>query len=815
MQCEWAFSWNAPRPAIASPFFEDALLSKGEVTSEHPHVKKYLTRLIERDLLHSQVLTPAQQEARRQCALQEKQAYEENRRSWHETAAGVESYLNEQPHFIKSYFQKKIIWLRKNRGIKHSNAFLLGTVKSALLRLNAVREKQGVKPYCELASYYQGVYRHLAEMNKRRIKSLANEIAARINEMFCIETENANGETDDLTKADLLLIYRNLAAEVYSLHIMPPAWSQLKPIPGQSDDELDLYPALPAISRMINTDWWERQLWRLRCDWREGQLRAANQVNKKAHPYLSYEAVSDWQEQRRRNAEFFKAHDLVDEAGNVVSLENMVYASISNPVIRRHELMARMQGIEFVAQERGDVGVFYTITCPSKYHANNHSGHANPKWNHSTPVQAQHYLRKVWANIGSKLDRDGLRIYGFRVVEPHHDSTPHWHLLLFMRPGERKAVTDIMRSYAIKEDRQELGKRTSARFTAKKLDPKKGSATAYVAKYISKNIDGYALDGERDKETGKPLKETAKFAMAWASRYRIRQYQAIGTPPVTVWRELRKLSNQLTSVLKISGEFKRGKALLSDPQMDAVTAAADVGCFASYIMKQGGVLIPRKDYVVHLAYQQNDEPDAYGEVVDKIFGIWSPHIGEDSRVCTRLTKWKIVSKKINSSSNNSESVGLSFGSLSFSGPAAPWSSVNNSPVVQNSNNNRREIDRHYDDLLVNEFRQNYPTMHFDEKVKRIYESAALNNIEMDDFLARSLLDGGNIIVNDERYCLSMFGYLQKETKQHRKSVKAIMNRLNDKLGNPINLNDIFHDPGGHYSAMAEEAERKYFDELRG
>lgn len=106
-------------------------------------------------------------------------------------------------------------------------------------------------------------------------------------------------------------------------------------------------------------------------------------------------------------------------------------------------------------------------------------------------------------------------------------------------------------------------------------------------------------------------------------------------------------------------------------------------------------------------------------------------------------------------------------------------------------------------------------MHFDEKVKRIYESAALNNIDMDDFLARSLLDGGNIIVNDERYCLSMFGYLQKETKQHRKSVKAIMNRLNDKLGNPINLNDIFHDPGGHYSAMAEEAERKYFDELRG
>ncbi|MGV8004479.1 replication endonuclease [Photorhabdus temperata subsp. temperata] len=807
-QHEWAFPWNRPRPAIASPYFDDVLSSEGDVNSHHPQVKKYLTRLIERDLLNSQVLTPAQQETRCRFALQEKQAYEENQRAWHETAAGVESYLNEQPHFIKAYFQKKIIWLRKNRGIKHSNAFLLGTVKSALLRLNAVREKQGVKPYCELAAYYQGVYRHLAEMNKRRVKSLANEIAARVNEMFCTETENEKGETDDISEADLLLVYRNLAAEVYSLQIIPPGWSQLKPDPCKQDDAIDLTPAFSAISRMINPAWWERQLWRLRCDWRESQLRAANQVNKKAHPYLSYEAVSDWQEQRRRNTEFFKAHDLVDEAGNVVSLESMVYASISNPVLRRHELMTRMQGIEFVAQERGDVGVFYTITCPSKYHANNHSGHVNPKWNHSTPVQAQHYLRKVWANIGSKLDRDGLRIYGFRVVEPHHDSTPHWHLLLFMRPDERKAITDIMRSYAIKEDRQELGKRTGARFTAKKLDPKKGSATAYVAKYISKNIDGYALDGERDKETGKPLKETAKFAMAWASRYRIRQYQAIGTPPITVWRELRKLSNQLTSVLKISGEFKRGQALLSDPLMDAVTAAADVGCFASYIMKQGGVLIPRKDYAVHLAYQQNDELNAYGETVDKIYGIYSPRLGEDSRVCTRLTKWKIVSKKnINHNANaDSDSVGLSFGSLSFSGPAAPWSSVNNSPVVQNSNKIEREIDRHYDDLLVNEFHQNYPMMPFDEKVKRIYESATLNNIDMDDFLARSLLDGGSIIVNNQYYCLSMFGYLQKKPT---KSVKVIMNRLNDKLGNPINLNDIFHDPKGHYFAMA-----KYFDELR-
>lgn len=715
---KWDYPWNAPRPAIGGyqPLAPVAVIAK---PTSHPLVIRYLKRM--NKLGYTELREPNQTllKMRRERAELEREIYLRDKQQWADSAEGIEARIDEQPIFIKSHFQNKIRWLRENHGDKHTNAFLTGTGKNALLRLDAVRQYQGVSQghVSELMAYFQGIYSHLAELTKRRVKSLANDVAGRINEMFCTEVSTPTEETRILSDAELLIIYRNIALEVWSLRVRPSHWRELGPKPNQPDKPVDRAIYYSAIARLINADWWERKLWRLRNDWRESQLRAAGMIHKRAAPYVSKEALADWIEQKRRNREFFKRHELVDSEGNTVSLEAMVDASISNPTIRRHELMARMKGIELVAQARGDVGVFYTITCPSKYHANNQSGHANPKWNHSTPPQAQSYLTKLWANIGSKLGRESLRVYGFRVAEPHHDGTPHWHLLLFMKPEERRAITEIMRAYAVKTDRAELGKRTSARFTAKRLDPKKGSATAYIAKYISKNIDGYALDGELDHETGKPLKETARFAMAWASRHRIRQYQPIGTPPVTVWRELRKLNNKLLNDLIKSDEYQlalkhlidektdpaviaakaaamRGRKLLLDPAMDAVMSAADVSCFATYIMQQGGVLIPREAYTVRIAYQDNEQPNAYGEITEKIFGIYSPLLGESSRTCTRLKSWKIVARQ---KTKPAVDVGVDAFQL---GHAEPWSSVNNSPVEQKTSEPDEAIDRTSEEKII-------------------------------------------------------------------------------------------------------------------
>ncbi|MES0286911.1 replication endonuclease [Citrobacter freundii] len=680
----FAWSWNAPRPAVGLYTYEPKKIAPlAGAVAHHPAVKKHIDHIFKRagynpdDVRDRNALIQALDRyepcglplaAHQNIIRQEMEAAKATAAAWANTPEGVEARLLSEPFFIREVWRKKIEWLRANREARHTNDFLMGTVKKSLLRLDVVRTRQGVSPDLtgELAAYWFGRWQRLADFTKREALSAANEIASRMAEMLGTECEALGRNVSDMNVEELDWLYCHLGREMLALRIVPPAWYA----PWERER------ICTAILRMASPDWWGRKIWRLRCDWRENQLRAVGAVNKKAHAYVSASSLIEWQEQRRKNRDFFKSHELVDEDGNVSSLEEMINKSTSNPAIRRHELMARMAGVELVAQSRGDVGIFLTITCPSKYHSNIASGHHNAKWNHSTVAQAQRYLCRVWNRATAKLKREDLRPYGFRVAEPHHDGTPHWHALLFMPQEQVKATVAILRAYFIAEDRDELGRNTGARFKSKKMDPRKGSATAYIAKYISKNIDGHALAGELDDESGKPLNETAKYAMAWASLHRIRQFQPIGQPPISVYRELRKLSNQITTRQKIDNTFKRGAPLLVDPAMDAVCAAADVGCFATYIIRQGGVLIPRENYVVRLAYQPADEMNAYCEIPEKVFGVWSPRLGDASRICTRLVKWKIRAKyKANTEAQNGPGLGVD---LLPSPTGDAWSSVNNS-----------------------------------------------------------------------------------------------------------------------------------------
>ncbi|WP_439257093.1 replication endonuclease [Lonepinella sp. BR2271] len=354
---------------------------------------------------------------------------------------------------------------------------------------------------------------------------------------------------------------------------------------------------------------------------------ACGEVRKQFSSYISKQGLSEWKMQQKKNYDFLKAMILenVEDPAEQQELLAIVMKSDSNPTNRRHLMMTMLNGVEQWAEESGHEALFLTLTAPSGYHATLFNGQDNPKWYGTSPKQTNAYLNGVWAKVRALLAKRGIGFYGMRVAEPHHDATPHWHLLMYVQAKDKADVIEIFRTKALEVDGTERGAKEH-RFKVEEIDREKGSATAYVAKYIAKNVDGFADDDEvSDEDPNMKLKDNAKRARAWASLWGIRQFQFYGVSSVGVWRELRRLT----------------KGDLNDDELEELRVCADVGCYASYLKRQGGAMVKRKDQAVRLHYQET-EPNKFGETRQKIDGVRLSRCLD--WVKTRLKQWAIKRK---------------------------------------------------------------------------------------------------------------------------------------------------------------------------
>lgn len=511
------------------------------------------------------------------------------------------------------------------------------------------------------------------------------------------------------------------------------------PFYAMRDDNLPTECYEIALLKMQCDRWWARQLKTIRRQFLELLEIATGQVGKDLYhdkkskkfkrrgisPYSSKQAQREFNFAQASGRQFLEMMELQSSEGDVISLIEAVKSGMANPANRRNELMLRIRETEELADEMGYVGVFYTITCPSRFHAN------SSKWHGETPKDAQNYLTQTWARARSKLNRRGLKYFGVRVVEPHADGCPHWHMMLFMPKNKLQEVNAILRWYFIQEDKTELydyygpvqtrakvvnewvdinthgthiktvekcvsyragtkkselfktykqkrrewglkksqGKKAKApskfyrtfspRFDAIKMDKSKGSAASYIAKYISKNIDGYQLSDHEDAETGENLQEQANPVLAWASTWNIRQFQFQGSPSVTVYRELRRMP--------------KGKAI-SDETIEPIRHAADTANWKDYVKLQGGMCIGRAANFKSM-YEDTQMGNDYAEVVRRIKGVLTNtdykavlkrtlenvhNVITQTSLKTRLVEWtrqlKGTAEKINAKDNTNVGV---------------------------------------------------------------------------------------------------------------------------------------------------------------
>jgi len=591
------------------------------------------------------------------------------------------------PDFLRKPLESRIKYLEKSEDRRHLPVYLNEVVAPSLTRIDAVRANQMSLSFRAMAGRDSlDQLLRLPELNQREVKRLSTLVAAHIDMIFIQLCDEML--TDELASPVVILgLYRRLATEVLRLDVLPPAYEALRSKHNRRNPiNYDLIPG--ALARMRGADWWQRKLWQLRNEWREELLRAACLVHRHASPYVSHDILLQKREQRRKAMDFFRNYDLVNEDGDTLNMEDVVLASASNPAHRRNEMMACVKGLELIAEMRGDCAVFYTITCPSKYHATLMNGKPNPTWDHSTVRKSSDYLVDMFAAFRKAMHKKELRWYGVRVAEPHHDGTVHWHMLCFMRKKHRRTITELLRRFAVREDRAELGNDTGARFKSKLIDPRKGTPASYIAKYVSKNIDGRGLGDTISKETGKTLCDSAEHVTAWASLHRVQQFRFFGIPGRQAYRELRLLAGRARRDLppvkqkpgkeltpEILAALANARPVINNPSLDAVLAAADVGCFATYITKQGGVLVPRKNYLIHTAYEPTEEPGTYGDHGIRIYGVWSPLTGKENKICTHVHTWKMVKKAPANSGAESAAQG---------DPVAPWTRGNNCPPDQKS-----------------------------------------------------------------------------------------------------------------------------------
>jgi len=203
--------------------------------------------------------------------------------------------------------------------------------------------------------------------------------------------------------------------------------------------------------------------------------------------------------------------------------------------------------------------------------------------------------------------------------------------MLFVEPELKHHLDELMRTYALLKEGDEPGAK-DARFQAVDIDYERGSATGYIVNYICKNIDGeFQKNGEDAQDWyGNLSKNVAPRVRAWASIHGIRQFQQLGGPPVTVWRELHRLPHA------------------DDEIVEAARQPADKSDWAGFIEAMNGPCAKRVDQPIKTAkwleYDQDtgeclDCPvNQYGEPSKgKLFGLYA----NEQYWLTRLFRWEV------------------------------------------------------------------------------------------------------------------------------------------------------------------------------
>jgi hypothetical protein len=416
-------------------------------------------------------------------------------------------------------------------------------------------------------------------------------------------------------------------------------------------------------ARLCSEKWWLRKLRNQQAQAQELQAISLGFVTAGKQVYISNHSLSRALMRQERNLEWLKSCDLIDtDTGEVMPMMQAVDAGISNPNNRRNEMMLRISDGEKFFATQGKIALFLTLTAPSKFHQfTRKAGYIktdsmgvkhtiggqivkNPKYRETiewrrgrgksatiesrinTPRLGHEWLSVSWARLRAALKHSAIQCDFMRVTEPHHDGATHWHCIAFVAESNVPAFTKLLWSKWLREDADEAGAK-KYRVDIVRIDPKKGRAASYIAKYISKNIDGASVT--EDFESGLDAAESSVRVHAWRTTHVIRAFQfSRGFGQVGIWRELRRIKDGQDGIVELA------------------RVAADHSDYLAFLTIQSQkALQPLSTIRV-----DNPKPNLYGEITSRVIGL--EYAPDSIEVITHTHTWEVVRRVEESESDD-------------------------------------------------------------------------------------------------------------------------------------------------------------------
>lgn len=364
------------------------------------------------------------------------------------------------------------------------------------------------------------------------------------------------------------------------------AWAQklLKaPVPGKT--------MAAKMARVSDARFWRRSIRIILMREREHFFLRLRLVGRSAEAYVSDVQLFNRLGQLKRQAQWMQNTVLLPrnlELGKKLKKIPTLADVASSPSTRFAKLYTFVNAMDAIAVEKKLATGMLTLTLEPQWHPNPSHGHNS--WNGASPREAHQSLAQRWQSVLRDLDRLGIGISGLRVVEPHKDACPHWHIwLLYLPEHEQQILEVVMRYFPNKlkvrgvrggkgsttgsdtmfDSLTALKARASRALTHAKegaqvelarIDRRISSGASYAMKYLLKTVDagdefnkGVGLFPETNSGSSKAQLEarnrkreqhaaTSKRVDAYRSLWGINAAQLFGVAKsLTAWDELRAL----------------------------------------------------------------------------------------------------------------------------------------------------------------------------------------------------------------------------------------------------------------------------------